>query len=113
MKRLDRRTLWVAGAMAIIFLFFTASGSRRSYYILPILPFCALLTSVFLNTEGKEAWKRLAFRLQAGLFVLISVIEILSPAMWPILKEHLGFVPPGDLRLATAVWASWPSSPGA
>ncbi len=32
-------------SILLIFLFFTLSGSRRSYYILPILPFCAILTS--------------------------------------------------------------------
>lgn len=103
LKRLDRKTRWLAKAMAVIFLFFSVSGSRRNYYILPILPFCALFASVFLNTEGKKGRKRLGFRLQAGLFALISVIEILSPAIWPILKERLGFVPPGDFMLAAQV----------
>ena len=34
-----------------IFLFFTVSGSRRSYYILPLLPFTALWIAFFLETH--------------------------------------------------------------
>lgn len=100
LKALDQKTKWLSVAMLLIFLCFTASGSRRVYYILPILPFCALFTAVFLNTEAKAGWKRLGLGLQTGLFALIAVIEILSPAIWPILKKRSGFVPPGDLTLA-------------
>ena len=39
---LDPDARWVFWAMVLIFAVFTLSGSRRSYYILPILPFCAL-----------------------------------------------------------------------
>ena len=47
-KDLDSRSKWLLRAGILIFIFFTLSGSRRSYYILPILPFCALLTSVLV-----------------------------------------------------------------
>lgn len=46
--RLDKNTHWLIKVIALIFVFFTLSGSRRSYYILPIIPFCALLTAVIL-----------------------------------------------------------------
>lgn len=102
-ERLDRRTRWLAEAVVVIFLFFTFSRSRRSYYILPILPFCALLTSVFLMSDGKDKLKHLIISLQEGLLVLGSLIEILTPALWPIIKERIGFVPPRELLLATPV----------
>ncbi|NUO08310.1 MAG: glycosyltransferase family 39 protein [Candidatus Brocadia sp.] len=51
--RLDKNTHWLIKVMVLIFVFFTLSGSRRSYYILPIIPFCALLTAVIL-TRMKE-----------------------------------------------------------
>ncbi|MBE7446956.1 MAG: hypothetical protein HS132_17750 [Planctomycetia bacterium] len=51
--RLDKNTHWLIKVIALIFVFFTLSGSRRSYYILPIIPFCALLTAVIL-TRMKE-----------------------------------------------------------
>jgi len=101
LKDMDSKTKWLLHAGVLIFLFFTASGSRRSYYILPILPFCALFTSVFLKIDGKKGWKRLGLGLQIGLFTMGFLVEILSPTIWPIVKKHVGFVPPGSLRLAT------------
>ena len=100
---LKQNTRWLLGTMILVFLFFTVSGSRRSYYILPILPFCALFISVFLNTEAKEGWKRLGYGLQVGMFALISVIEIFSISIWPILKGRLDFIPPDGLKIATPV----------
>ncbi len=59
---------------ALDFLFFSASGSRRSYYILPILPFCALFCANWiLSLMAAEApgaishVKRLALATTAGL----------------------------------------------
>lgn len=39
----DRRRRWLATVTVAIFLFFTISGSRRSYYILPLVPAFALI----------------------------------------------------------------------
>jgi len=40
---------WILLAGLAIFLFFTASGSRRSYYILPLIPALALITGRTLS----------------------------------------------------------------
>jgi 4-amino-4-deoxy-L-arabinose transferase-like glycosyltransferase len=53
-KKLDKNTRWLMHAILIIFAFFTLSGSRRGYYILPILPFCMLLAAVFLTETRRE-----------------------------------------------------------
>jgi len=53
-KKLDGNTRWLIQAILIIFVFFTLSGSRRNYYILPILPFCTLLMAVFLVELSQE-----------------------------------------------------------
>ena len=37
---------WLLSTLGLIFIFFTLSGSRRNYYILPLLPYCALLIAV-------------------------------------------------------------------
>ncbi|MBN1764139.1 MAG: glycosyltransferase family 39 protein [Sedimentisphaerales bacterium] len=61
-KELDKKTRWLIAAMGMIFLFFTLSGSRREYYILPIIPLCALCMAVFLihivheRTVQARAW---------------------------------------------------------
>jgi 4-amino-4-deoxy-L-arabinose transferase-like glycosyltransferase len=40
----DRFSRWIIIIAVAIFIFFTSSGSRRSYYILPILPALAIMT---------------------------------------------------------------------
>lgn len=101
-KKLDQKTSYLIKVIALIFLFFALSGSRRGYYILPILPFCVLLTSVFLKSEIKERLQNLGLSLQEKILAILALIEILSLAIWPILvKEGIGFVPPGNLRLLT------------
>ena len=102
-KKSDWPGKWLALSVLLIFLFFTLSGSRRSYYILPILPFSAILTSRVLETQGEDRWSRRAFRLQAWLLGAIAVFEVLSLACWPVLRDRIGFVAPKDLVYATAV----------
>lgn len=40
---------WPMLALALIFIFLTLSGSRRSYYILPAIPFAILAISIWVN----------------------------------------------------------------
>jgi 4-amino-4-deoxy-L-arabinose transferase-like glycosyltransferase len=107
-KGLDSQTRWLIKAALLIFLFFTASGSRRSYYILPILPLCALWTAVFLQTDSVllpalMIFKRWGLRIQAGLLVVLAFIYIASPVIWPVLRDRIGFVAPQGLKVATLV----------
>jgi len=93
---------WLVLSVSLIFLFFTLSGSRRSYYILPILPFCAILTARFFETQSDDPRTRPAFRLQTGLLGAIAIVEVFTLAIWPILRNRIGFVAPMDLVCATA-----------
>jgi len=91
-KDLDSASKWLLRAGILIFIFFTLSGSRRSYYILPVLPFCALLTSVFVIAVGDRRARsiiRVGAGIQSGLLfgmiifefvVLLSVLVPKSPA---------------------------------
>ncbi len=42
---LSSHSKWLAWIVFILFLFFTFSGSRRNYYILPVVPFAILMTA--------------------------------------------------------------------
>ena len=42
-KHIEPDTRWLIQGLALLMLFFTASGSRRSYYVLPLVPFAQLL----------------------------------------------------------------------
>jgi hypothetical protein len=112
LKQLDAQSRWLVTAAVLVFLFFTASGSRRSYYILPLVPFCALLTARWLTSNAPSTPKAWALRITAGVIILLAVLEILSPLLWPLLKERAGVSLPADFlpscfaigTLAIAVW---------
>ncbi len=94
---LDTNGRWLVIATLLVFLFFTLSGSRRSYYILPIFPFCALMVALFLDRGGADGWKRAGITLQMGLISFVCIIELASPAIVPLITERTGFVPPAGL----------------
>jgi 4-amino-4-deoxy-L-arabinose transferase-like glycosyltransferase len=102
-KKLDWPSKWLTISATLVFLFFTLSGSRRSYYILPILPFCALMVSLYFEWEKEEKYRRRWLSIQAVLLVLIAGIEILTPAIWPVVKARTGFEPSTDLVFSTVL----------
>jgi 4-amino-4-deoxy-L-arabinose transferase-like glycosyltransferase len=102
-RRLDWPSKWLTIATTLIFIFFTISGSRRAYYIIPIIPFCALMASLYLMMQREEKWNRVVFGIQMWVFVVIIAAEILSPAVWPVIKGYIGFIASKGLVFATAL----------
>ena len=100
-KKLDWPSKWLIISAALIFLFFTLSGSRRSYYILPILPFCALMASLYFDWEKEEKCHRQVIGIQNVLLGIVAVVEILSPAIWPVVEARTDFEAPKELIFAT------------
>ncbi len=83
-----------------LFLFFTVCSSRRSYYLLPILPAGAILVARLLAARG-EPLKRLARSLLIAGYVLIglgslaSIVAIVPARMLPAPWDRLpGFPHP-------------------
>ncbi len=95
-KRLAWPERWLLLALLLIFGFFTASGSRRIYYILPILPFTALALGYCLSRLDRAAFW--GIWLQAGLLVLLVALEIASWLAWPWLEASRGVDLPDQLR---------------
>ena len=109
----------------VIFLLFTASSSRRSYYILPIFPFAAILVAGFIENmlysartlEPPSAIWRFFFlfpvRVVGGLLIMGAVILLLGPFFpgWPgKLLGSLPYVTGLGIVLGTAAvffWISW------
>ena len=67
---------WLVWGLGLLFVFFTASGSRRSYYVLPLVPFAQLLGAWWLHEyllkkpAARPRW-RIGFALAASLLLLI------------------------------------------
>jgi 4-amino-4-deoxy-L-arabinose transferase-like glycosyltransferase len=96
------------------FVFFTLSGSRRSYYILPILPAGAMLVARTLAYPG-ELRSTIARRLLALGYAIIAVAAIASVVMlvpaWAILPSPYDALP--DLPYKPVFIAIWIASLGA
>ncbi len=82
-KMLD--TMIIAGS---IFLFFTLSGSRRSYYILPILPFTSIIEGDLLKRFAKHSLPR-----PESLVVKIAGLSIGVVCIMPIVFALLKISP--------------------
>ncbi len=119
-KKLDYNTRWLLKAMALVFVFFTLSGSRRSYYILPIVPLCSLLMAVFvIGFRGgefvgiKEAAdiKRFINIRRVGMVVQKYIIggcvvaELLLPFVLVVVRKKTGFAAPVDMYVSGVVIA--------
>ncbi len=106
------------------FLFFTLSGSRRNYYLLPILPAAAILVAHLFATPREALDSRarklmgLGYILTALLVVAVGVLALLPPAMrpgtlsgLPALPDRMVFAAFWGLELAVLVYAFfelWP-----
>ncbi len=88
-RKLDKNTVWLLLASLLIFMFFTASGSRRVYYIMPILPFCAILTAAMLQGDLFR-WKNIFCNISKWLLILLGIAEIACPIACMIVEKKTG-----------------------
>ena len=91
-KKYNSHARWLLQAILLIFIFFTLSGSRRNYYILPILPFCMLLMAVFLVEVSQEIvgnHRDRSLCIQLEILVVAAILEaILGPlVIWLLMKK--------------------------
>ena len=79
-KHIEPDTRWLIQGLALLMLFFTASGSRRSYYVLPLVPFAQLLGAWWVT-------RRLAARNSTGrgLKIGFAVTTVLLAAILGVL----------------------------
>lgn len=81
-KHIEPDTRWLIQGLALLMLFFTASGSRRSYYVLPLVPFAQLLSAWWVtrrlaerNSEGRGL--KIGFAVATAL--LVAILGVLYP----------------------------------
>lgn len=94
---------WLLVSIAVIFLVFSISESKRIYYILPILPFCAVLTARFIqeNAAGlPEKIRNVLLRIYVWVLPAAALLMMLSPAVWLAVKDRIPF----ELPALYSVW---------
>lgn len=97
------------------FIFFTLSGSRRSYYILPILPTGAILVARLLTVNSFQdlsPWVRRMFFIGYGIFAAVVMFGfvLMIPPSW-ILPGALAELPDAPNRIVFGIF--WAISAGA
>ena len=100
-----RRILMITLA---VFLFYTASGSRRSYYILPILPALAILTGGIVDgwLGNRGTSKGRAIRTAAvatSVFPLLTGAALIYAYFGLEIPRHISQLPVAALSMAGAV----------
>jgi heme A synthase len=59
------------------------------------------MASLYFDWEKEEKCHRQVLGIQTVLLVIIAAVEILSPAIWPVVKTRTGFEAPKELIFAT------------
>lgn len=85
---------WVFG----VALFFSVSHSKLATYVLPTLPFCAILAARRLE-EGSSPWSRRALGALGALLAALSALAAVAALSGLLPAKAL---PPGSLRAALA-----------
>lgn len=70
-KTLSPDLKWNACTLAALFLFLTLSGSRRNYYVLPLVPFAILLTAEWILSDASVMARK---RLWSAGLVVVSFV---------------------------------------
>lgn len=86
-KRLTRETRWLLVAAGIVFVMFSASGSRRWYYILPIMPFLALLMAEYLAGDTRYPFRRGIMLFHRWVLVVVGIVGALALAAAPFVLK--------------------------
>lgn len=102
-KRSGADDRWVLISIAAIFTVFSLSDSKRVYYILPILPYCAVLTGTFLLAADPAdillKIRRILLKIYVWVFPVGIVLLLASPLIWLAVRKFLPFQLPPDLIL--------------
>lgn len=80
-KQMTLNSKWIVFSLLALFAFFTLSGSRRSYYVLPIVPFAILLTADWILSGGFSKAKKQAFT--AGLIIFSYIVLFIGVDLIP------------------------------
>lgn len=90
-KNLTLNSKWIVWSMLGLFLFFTLSGSRRSYYILPVVPFAILFIADWILANDRQNnflhGKKLTLNLLISTFLLLFLYWAI---LQPLYYKHAG-----------------------
>ncbi len=100
-RALNSADRWLLESIILVFIFFTLSGSRRWYYILPIMPLCLMQLAVYLtgNEAQNQRLRSVATVATTGLLMLFA----LALAGLPAIAWFKEIALPGGIAVAAAL----------
>lgn len=106
-RQIEPEARWLVAGLGLLFLFFTASGSRRSYYVLPLVPFAQLLAAWWVTrrlAHGKGQWRRWGMAFAGTSILMLAVLGVVYP--WT--NSGGGIMQFGaDVKTAASYQAPW------
>ncbi len=107
-RKLSHGAKWICVAALAVFAIFTLSGSRRVYYILPLLPLCALLCGAWLDSALKESQldkiRDWVFKIYDSALLFGSIAAAIAPLAVYFAKIKIGpVVPPPQILFAISI----------
>ena len=100
-KSADENERWILIVSIVIFAVFSLSDSKRVYYILPILPYCAILTARFLLSGSNgipEKIRDILLRIYIWLIPALALFLLGLTAVGFIRGSRiLKFTPPAEI----------------
>ncbi len=80
-KKLSWHSKWMSWSVLLIFLFLTLSGSRRDYYVLPLVPFAILLTADWI-VAGLATLKRTIWAGRTAIIFYVLFFIVVDLGGW-------------------------------
>ncbi len=88
-RRLTIASRWVVLTVVFLFAFFTFSGSRRSYYVLPLVPFTILMIADWLCSSSM--WAKRCLRWSASIVLVMVCLMLVIVDYLPVwYNQHYG-----------------------
>jgi 4-amino-4-deoxy-L-arabinose transferase-like glycosyltransferase len=108
---LVRSSRWIVLVALAIFIFYTSSGSRRSYYILPILPALAIISGGtidgWLKGEGfPKNWIIQTAFFATSLILLVAGAGVICAYFYTRIPGHISQLAVGAVSIAGAIMST-------
>lgn len=104
-KELPVQSRELLSGILLVFILFTASTSRRWYYVLPLAPFCALLgaAAILRGVDQNAPWTMIPLRILRFLLTVAASLAVAGVVVTPVIRTILKVDPPLTAMIAVPV----------
>ncbi len=78
-QNMSAHSKWLVWATLLLFVFLTVSGSRRNYYVLPLVPFALLLTADWMLTCTETLKRNMSYCVILFAVLFFVAFDVIQP----------------------------------